>query len=48
MRKFVKSFLAPVEEKLENASPSKIAKTGVLVLDKINDEVEEQRHFAIQ
>ena len=44
MRNFVRQFMASAEFKLEEASPSKIGKTGNVILDRINAEVEEQRH----
>ena len=40
MRKMVKAACMTVEEKLAEASPSKIHKTGNVVLDKINTQVE--------
>ena len=40
MRKFVKDFMASAEFKVEQASPEKIRKTGNVVLDRINEEVE--------
>ena len=43
MRNFVKAFMASPEEKIQEASPEKIGKTGNVVLDKINIEVEKQR-----
>ena len=43
MRNFVRNFMASPEEKIQEASPEKIRKTGNVVLDKINIEVEKQR-----
>ena len=43
MRNFVRAFMASPEEKIQEASPEKIRKTGNVVLDKINIEVEKQR-----
>ena len=43
MRNFVRAFMASPEEKIQEASPEKIGKTGNVVLDKINIEVEKQR-----
>ena len=44
MRKFVKQFMASPEEKMEEASLEKIGKTGNVLLDKINLQVEKQRN----
>ena len=40
IRKFVKEFMTSAELKLENASPEKINKTGNVILDRINNQVE--------
>ena len=37
LRKFVKESLQTVEERLAEASPKKIRKTGNVILDEIND-----------
>ena len=44
MRKFVRGFMTSVDTKLLEASPAKIGKTGNIVLDRINEEVESQRN----
>ena len=43
MRKIVKASCMTYDERFENASPTKIQKTGNVVLDKINQKVEKQR-----
>ena len=40
----MRAFMASPEEKIYEASPDKIRKTGNVVLDKINFEVEKQRN----
>ena len=41
MRKFVKGFMASTEMKIKQSSPQKLRKTGNVVLDRINREVEQ-------
>ena len=43
IRKFVKEFMTSAELKREQASPEKISKTGNVILDRINNQVERQR-----
>ena len=42
---FVKSFMAPPDEKLQKASPNKVQRTGNVVLDKISKQIELQRSY---
>jgi len=37
--------MAPPDEKLKQASPNKVQRTGNVVLDKINKQVEQQRSY---
>lgn len=39
MHQFVKDFMRSPTKKMKHASPTKIQKTGNLVLDRINDEI---------